>query len=272
MKTQLEIKGVSKIFNGDNGKNIPALVDLDLQVNEGEFVSIVGPSGCGKTTLINLIAGFDHPTGGEIFLNKKKVAIPGADRGVVFQKYTSFPWLTVQKNIEFGLKLMGVAESKRAQVAREYVKVTGLKGFEHEYPKNLSGGMQQRVALARTLAADPEILLMDEPFGALDTQTRRFMQDLLLQIWSKTKKTVLFVTHDVDEALFISDRVLIMSARPGTLIKEIKVNLPRPRTLKIEFSDDYVHQKQIIQETISKESLKTLQEPIHDILDKLYED
>lgn len=270
MKAKLEIKNLSKTFFGDNGQKIPALTDLNLQINNGEFVSIVGPSGCGKTTLINLIAGLDRPTDGDIFLNQKKVLAPGAGGGVVFQKYTSLPWLTVQKNIEFGLQLMGVSNPKRSQISSEYINITGLKGFEYEYPENLSGGMQQRVALARTLATDPEILLMDEPFSALDAQTRRFMQDLLLLIWGKRNKTILFVTHDVNEALFMSDRVLIMSARPGIIIKEIKVELPRPRTIKVESSGAYADQKQIIQKTISKESLKTLQKPIHDILQKLY--
>ncbi|MFH1334642.1 MAG: ABC transporter ATP-binding protein [Pseudomonadota bacterium] len=269
MKTKLEIKNLSRTF-GNHKKKTDAIRDIGFTVNEGEFVSIVGPSGCGKSTLINLIAGFDQPTEGEIVLDGNMIQSPGADRGVVFQKYTCFPWQTVQQNVEFGLKILGTPPKTRAKIAHQYIKTVGLAGFENEYPKNLSGGMQQRVALARSLATNPKILLMDEPFGALDTQTRRFMQDLLLQIWEKTHKTILFVTHDVDEAIFMADKVLIMSARPGTIKEKIDVKLKRPRNIKVEFSQEYINLKKRVQKAITEESIKSLNEPISEIVKKLY--
>ncbi len=270
MKAKLEVKNVYKVFLSRN-KETPALSDMSFSIREKEFVSVVGPSGCGKTTLINLVAGFYAPTKGEILLNDKRIMYPGADRGVVFQKYTSFPWLTVLDNIKFGLKIINFPHKEREKIAKEYVKIVGLNGFENEYPKNLSGGMQQRVALARTLATNPDILLMDEPFGALDTQTRRFMQDLLLQIWKKTRKTILFVTHDVDEALFMADKVLVMSTRPGHIKDIVDVGLERPRNLKIEFSNKYIKLKEHIQKIITKESLKSLNEPIPETIKQLYQ-
>ena len=269
MKSMLEVKNLSRIYRGEK-HDTRAVDNVSFKIKEGEFISIVGPSGCGKTTLINLIAGFERPTKGKISLNGEAVLSSGSDRGVVFQKYTCFPWLTVQQNVEFGLKILGVTTEKRFEIASDYITTVGLAGFEHEYPKNLSGGMQQRVALARSLATNPSILLMDEPFGALDTQTRRFMQDLLLQIWKQTNKTVLFVTHDVDEAIFMSDRVLVMSARPGTIREEVRVKLKRPRNVKIEFSPEYVALKKKVQTAITEESLKSLNEPIGKILEDLY--
>jgi len=269
MKIKLEVKNLSRVFS-NNQKNTQALKDVNFTINEGEFVAIVGPSGCGKTALINLIAGFEQPTKGRIVMNGKLIKSPGADRGVVFQKYTCFPWQTVQKNVEFGLKVLGTSKKEREKIAQQYIKTVGLSGFENEYPKNLSGGMKQRVALARSLATNPEILLMDEPFSALDTQTKRFMQDLLLQIWKKTKKTILFVTHDVEEAVFMADRVIIMSARPGTIKREVKVRLERPRNIKIEYSSEYISLKKTVQKEITKESIRTLNEPIGEIIKKLY--
>lgn len=258
MKPLLEIKNVSHIYQMEGRKSVPALSKVNFGVEKNEIVSIVGPSGCGKTTLINLIAGLDKPTTGEILLNDKIVDGPGADRGVVFQKYTSFPWLSVLDNVAFGLKMLDIDRKKRERLAKKYIKIVGLTGFEGQYPQQLSGGMQQRVALARTLAAKPDILLMDEPFGALDTQTRRFMQDLLLHIWRTMETTILFITHDVDEALLIADRVFMMSARPGSITDSVVVGLERPRSLELEFSRDFVKLKEHIQRVITEEASKTL--------------
>ena len=233
---------------------------------------MVGPSGCGKSTLIYLVAGFDQPSGGEIYVNDKRVESPGSDRGVVFQKVTTFPWLTVVDNIGFGLKILGVEETERRKLSMEYLELSGLQGFENEYPAGLSGGMQQRVALARSLVTNPEILLMDEPFAALDSQTRRFMQDLLVDIWEKTRKTILFVTHDVDEALLIADRVLVMSSRPGIIMDDVKVDLPRPRTFKVEFSQEYIELKKRVQNQINSEAMKTLSAPDARLIEKHYQE
>lgn len=228
---KLILKNVSKTFVG-NKKRVHALNKLNMEVYDKEFVAIVGPSGCGKTTLINLIAGLFNPSSGEIYFNGHKVVSPGKERGVVFQKYTTFPWLTVLENVQFGMNMLHFPEDKKQEIAKTYVKSLGLSGFEDEYPKSLSGGMQQRVAMARTLATDPELILLDEPFGALDTQTRRFMQDLLLQVWAKTKKTIFFVTHDVDEAIFMADRVFVMSARPGRIRRNKKSSVEKTKNIK----------------------------------------
>ena len=270
MNDQLTVDNLSQTFIAKSGKRVAALSGLSFSIKNGEFVSIVGPSGCGKTTLIKIIGGLQKASRGRVYLDGKKVGGPMRETGVVFQKYTSFPWLNVLKNIEFGLKMYGVTQGEREKVAREYIKIVGLSGFERAYPKSLSGGMRQRVALARTLAANPEILLMDEPFSSLDTQTRRFMQDLLLQIWKKTQKTVLFVTHDVDEALFMADRVIVMGSKPGSIKKIFRIPLPRPRTIKIEFSSEYIKLKEQVQTIITQESLKSLEEPVAEAIRKLY--
>ena len=272
MSDKLVLKGISKTFTGEKGSQIAALQSIDLTIKDQEFVSMVGPSGCGKSTLIYLIAGFDQPSGGEIYVNGKRVQSPGSDRGVVFQKVTSFPWLTVLENIGFGLKILGVGDEERRKLSMEYLELTGLRGFENEYPAGLSGGMQQRVALARSLVTNPEILLMDEPFAALDSQTRRFMQDLLVDIWEKTRKTILFVTHDVDEALLIADRVLVMSSRPGIIMDDIKVDLPRPRTFKVEFSQEYIELKKRVQNQINSEAMKTLSDPDARLIERHYQE
>jgi NitT/TauT family transport system ATP-binding protein len=202
-------------------------------------VTILGPSGCGKSTLLRLVAGLDRPTTGRIILNGKPVIGPGPDRGMVFQSYTLFPWLTVADNVAFGLREKGAPAARRAAVVSEWIERVGLVGFEHHYPKQLSGGMQQRTAIARALANDPAILLLDEPFGALDNQTRALMQELVLGIWERERKTVLFVTHDIEEAIFLASRVVVMTARPGRIKAEVLIELPHPRHYTIKTSAEF---------------------------------
>jgi ABC-type nitrate/sulfonate/bicarbonate transport system ATPase subunit len=215
-----------------------ALQDVNLEVADefasdgrdvGEFRVLLGPSGCGKSTILRLIAGLDFPTSGEVIVNGRQVTGPGPDRGMVFQKYTSFAWLTVAQNIEYGLRIKGTPPAERREIAGHLINAVGLSGFENAYPNTLSGGMQQRVAIARSLAVRPQVLLMDEPFGALDAQTRNDMQSLLLRVWDETAATVLFVTHDVAEAVFLADRMYIVSPRPGTIVEDIPIPFGRPR-------------------------------------------
>lgn len=255
---KLSLRDISVAFRGRGGREIAAVDRLSLDIADREIVSIVGPSGCGKSTLLRLVAGLVRPTTGEIRLDGRVVAEPGADRGMVFQSYTLFPWLTVQGNVEFGPRLRGVDAAYCREVATRFIQMVGLVGFEHAYPKELSGGMMQRVAIARALANDPEVLLMDEPFGALDAQTRVFMQELLLDIWQKTPKTILFVTHDIDEALFLGDRVYVMTARPGRFRDEVRLDLPRPRTLEITMSPPFVEAKRRVLAIIREEAEKTM--------------
>jgi NitT/TauT family transport system ATP-binding protein len=255
---KLSLRDISVAFQGRGGREIAAVDRLSLDVADREIVSIVGPSGCGKSTLLRLIAGLVPPTTGEIRLDGRVVTAPGADRGMVFQSYTLFPWLTVQGNVEFGPRLRGLDAAYCREVAARFIQMVGLVGFEHAYPKELSGGMMQRVAIARALANDPEVLLMDEPFGALDAQTRVFMQELLLDIWQKTPKTILFVTHDIDEALFLGDRVYVMTARPGRFRDEVRLDLPRPRTLEITMSPGFVEAKRRVLGIIREEAEKTM--------------
>jgi len=205
---------------GEGAQAVHALKEIDLEIDEHEFVTIVGPSGCGKSTLLYLVAGFLRPTAGTLELRGQPIAGPGPDRGIVFQRYSLFPWLTVRGNIGYGLSEQGVARTERKRIVDQYVRLVHLQGFEERYPRELSGGMQQRVALAQTLACQPDILLMDEPFGALDAQTRRILQDELRRIWRQDEKTVLFVTHDVEEAVALGTRIVVMAARPGR-IKEV---------------------------------------------------
>ena len=228
MNHKLELRNVTKTFNTEEGK-MEALEGINLVVKPNEFLCIIGPSGCGKTTLLRLIAGLDYPNRGEIILDGKEVKGPSSDRGMVFQEFSLFPWRTVLKNVEFGLEIKGMKDKERKEIAEKYIELVGLKGFENCYSYELSGGMKQRVAIARALATDPAILLMDEPFGSVDAQTRNILQEELLEIWKRTKKTVLFVTHSVDEAVYLADRVAVMSARPGCLIKCLDIDIPRPR-------------------------------------------
>jgi len=228
MNHKLELRNVTKTFNTEEGK-MEALEGINIEVKPNEFLCIIGPSGCGKTTLLRLVAGLDYPNKGEIILDGKEVKGPSPDRGMVFQEFSLFPWRTVLKNVEFGLEIKGMKDKERREIAEKYIELVGLKGFENRYPYELSGGMKQRVAIARALATEPAILLMDEPFGSVDAQTRNILQEELLEIWARTKKTVLFVTHSVDEAVYLADRVAVMSARPGCLVKCLDINIPRPR-------------------------------------------
>lgn len=229
----LEVSNLDKEFPTKKGK-IVALKDINMHVETGEFVCVVGASGSGKSTLLRLVAGLDFPTSGTITVDDAVVIGPGADRGMVFQKYTLYPWMTVQKNVEFGLKLLGYTAKKRREDASYYLSIVGLSEFAKSYPKELSGGMKQRVAIARALATNPKILLMDEPFGALDIQTKENMQQFLLEIWHQTGCTILMITHDVREAVFLSQRVYVFSARPGTVREEIAINLPSDRDYTIK--------------------------------------
>jgi NitT/TauT family transport system ATP-binding protein len=227
----LKIKGVSKIFPGRVGA-IEALRPLDVDVAAGEFVCLLGPSGCGKSTLLSIIAGLESPSDGVVLADGRIVRGPGTDRVLLFQEAALFPWLDVQHNVEFGLRQVGMSEKERATTARRYIELVHLKGFERSYVHQLSGGMRQRVAIARALAIDPAILLMDEPFGALDALTRDRLHTELESIWASTRKTVLFVTHNVREAVALGDRVLVFSPRPGRIVREFLIDLPRPRSLE----------------------------------------
>ena len=221
----LEVKQLCKAFPTKQGK-IVALRNINLHVETGEFVCAVGASGSGKSTLLRLIAGLDYPTSGEITVDKRPIIGPGRDRGMVFQRYTLYPWLTVAKNVEFGLKLQGIRKAERRERISYYLNVVGLTEFKDVLPKALSGGMKQRVAIARALACEPKILLMDEPFGALDVQTKETMQQFLLEVWRRTGTTILMITHDVEEAVFLSQRIYVLSARPGTIQRELEIHLP----------------------------------------------
>ena len=225
----LEIKGVNKQFFAD-GKEMEALHDINLSIRENEFVCFIGPSGCGKTTLLRIVAGLEDPTSGTVTLDGDPIRGPSPERGMVFQEYSLFPWRTVLDNIVFGLELKGVPVNERKRLGRQYLKMVGLESFETRYPHELSGGMKQRVAIARALVNNPKALLMDEPFGALDAQTRNIMQSELLRIWEEEKKTVIFVTHSVDEAIYLADTIVIMSARPGRIKDVIPIPLTRPRS------------------------------------------
>ena len=228
----VEIQAVSKSFHKtvkDNTTEIKALSDVSLSVRENEFVSIIGPSGCGKTTLLKIIDGLIPYDSGKIVINGKQVTAPGPDRAVVFQSFALLPWRTVLANVEFSLELRQLPKEERAKTARDYLKRVGLTDFENHYPHELSGGMQQRAGLARALAVNPAILLMDEPFGAVDAQTRQLLQEELLELWQRERKTVIFVTHSMDEAVYLSDRVVVMTPRPGKVAEILDVPLPRPR-------------------------------------------
>ncbi len=258
MPSKLVLQDLTVVFQRRRGGEVVAVDQLDLTVGDKEFVCIVGPSGCGKSTVMRVAAGLTRPASGEVVLDGMQVRGPGADRGMVFQSYTLFPWLTVQGNVEFGPRLRALPAEQCAAAARRYIELVGLSGFESAYPKELSGGMMQRAAIARALANEPEILLMDEPFGALDAQTRSLMQELLLTVWERTHKTVLFVTHDIDEAVLLADRVYVMTARPGRIKREVKVTLPRPRTVEVLDSDAFLHLRREVHQSIREESLKAL--------------
>ncbi len=235
----LELRNVTKVFNTNN-EEIGALKDISFSVKEKEFLVILGPSGCGKTTLLRMIAGLDHPSEGEIILSGKKIDGPGRERGMVAQAYTSFPWMTVLDNVEFALKYEIKDKRIRHSEAQKYVNMVGLSGFENSFPRELSGGMRQRVAIARTLAANPEILLLDEPFGALDAQTRSSLQQQLLRLWEETRKTVVFVTHDIEEAIFLADRIIVFTSRPAKILSCEDIDFRRPRHASIKADDAFL--------------------------------
>jgi NitT/TauT family transport system ATP-binding protein len=240
------------------GSHTLAVTETSIEIRPGEFVAILGPSGCGKSTLLNSVAGYIPPSTGEIKVDGKPVSGPGPDRGMVFQQYSLFPWKTVRENVAFGPRMLG--RSNPQAVADTFIEMVGLSKFSRRYPKELSGGMQQRVGIARALANYPDVLLMDEPFGALDSQTRRMMQESLLQIWSEFGTTVVFVTHDIDEAVFLGDRVLIMSASPGQIIADIAVDLPRPRDPDLAVDERFMHLRRRCHEYIRAESLKAFEQ------------
>jgi NitT/TauT family transport system ATP-binding protein len=255
---KLRIDNVALRFKPRTGDPVTALENISLGVGDKEFSVIVGPSGCGKTSLLRLVAGLIEPTEGSISLDNTSISGPGKDRGMVFQSYTLFPWLTVQDNVEFGLRIAGIPTAQRREASRRYIAQVGLTGFERLYPKQLSGGMMQRVALARALANDPAILLMDEPFGALDSQTRSLMQELLLDIWQSSHKTVLFITHDIDESILLGDRVYVMTARPGRIKEMVEIDLPRPRTVEMLTSNAFMAIKRRIMHSIHEEAMRSV--------------
>lgn len=255
----LEITDVTVRFAAQRGPEVLALDGVSMVVREREFSVIVGPSGCGKSTLLRLVAGLQEASAGSATLDGVPIRGPSADRGMVFQSYTLFPWLDVRRNVEFGLSLKKIGARERAATAQRFIDQVGLSGFERAYPSQLSGGMRQRVALARALANDPKVLLMDEPFGALDSQTRTLMQELLLRIWEQTHKTVLFITHDIDEAILLADHVIAMTARPGRVKRQIGIDIPRPRGLEVLTSPRFMELKRDIQGLMREEALRAAQ-------------
>ena len=254
----LELKSVSKRFTLPDGKSFDAIKDVNLAIrdepNVGEFRVFLGPSGCGKSTILNIIAGLYFPTSGEALVRGKPVTGPGPDRGMVFQSYSSYPWLSVLDNVAFGMKLRGVPRADRERVARAWIEKVGLKGAENKYPKQLSGGMRQRVALARTLAVKPQIILMDEPFGALDVQTRLGMQNLINELWEEIEGTILFVTHDIPEAVYLADKIHILSAGPGSIVDELEVDLPLHRSEDLKQSARFRDLEAIVLDKIRKQA------------------
>lgn len=254
-RVKVKIDHVEKIYDGRKGRMV-ALNGVDLDIMENEFICVVGPSGCGKSTLLNIIAGLLEPTSGAVYVDGKKVEGTGIERGVVFQQYALFPWMTVLKNVMFGLKLKGMKDDEAREVAMKYIKMVQLEDFVDAYPKELSGGMKQRVAIARAYAVQPEVLLMDEPFGALDAQTRTQLQSELIKTWQEEKKTCFFITHDVEEAVILATKVIIMSARPGRIKKIVDINLPYPRIQEMKMELPFLDLKTYIWGEVYKEYLE----------------
>jgi NitT/TauT family transport system ATP-binding protein len=236
--SKISVRDVRKTFQL-GAEEFVALERVSLDIADNEFVTVVGPSGCGKSTLMNILAGLEAPTSGDAIVDGRRVAGPGPERGVIFQQYALFPWLTVRKNVEFGLKVAGLPKAERRERAEHFIRMVGLEQFADALPKMLSGGMKQRCAIARAYAVNPSILLMDEPFGALDALTRVKLQEQLLDTWSREKRTVMFITHDVDEAVFLANRVVVMAARPGRIYDVIDVDLPYPRTEDMRLSPEF---------------------------------
>ncbi len=252
---EIEIQGVPKSYETREGSFL-ALEEVNLDVEKNEFICVVGPSGCGKTTLMNIIAGLNPPSTGTVKVRGELVTGPGKGKGVVFQQYALYPWLTVEKNVEFGLRMKGVEKEKRREIAQKYIKIVGLEKFAKSYPKELSGGMKQRVAIARAYTTGPEVLLMDEPFGALDAQTRAQLQENLLNTWQQEKKTCFFITHDVEEAVLLSTKVIIMSAGPGRIREIVDVHLPYPRDQETKLTPEFNELKNQIWNKVYKEYLE----------------
>ena len=251
---KVHIDHVVKKFNGRNGEMV-ALNGVDMDIHENEFICVVGPSGCGKSTLLNIIGGLETPTEGKVLVDGAEVTGPGPDRGIVFQQYALFPWLTVEKNVQFGLKLQGKSKEEAEELAHKYLKMVDLEGFAKAYHKELSGGMKQRVAIARAYAVNPKVLLMDEPFGALDAQTRTQLQQELLNTWEKEQKTCFFITHDVEEAIILAQRVVIMCARPGRVKEIVDIDIPYPRDQETKMSPRFLELKNHIWSQVYQEYL-----------------
>ena len=252
---EIEISGVTQEFEKKDGKFL-ALDTVNLNVEQNEFICVVGPSGCGKTTLLNIIAGLCTPTTGTVKVRGELVTGPGKGKGVVFQQYALYPWLTVEKNVEFGMRMKGVPKAERAEIAKKYIDLVGLSKFAKAYPKELSGGMKQRVAIARAYATAPEVLLMDEPFGALDAQTRAQLQENLLKTWEQERKTCFFITHDVEEAVLLATKIIIMSAGPGHITEIVPVTLPYPRTQQTKLTSEFNELKNQIWNKVYREYLE----------------
>jgi NitT/TauT family transport system ATP-binding protein len=260
---RIDLHDVSMRF-GRGADRVQAVDGVSLHVAPGEFVSLIGPSGCGKSTLLNVVAGFARASEGTVTLDGQPITGPGSDRGVVFQQYSLFPWMTVRRNVEFGLKMQGIAAARREATARTLLGLAGLLAFENHYPDQLSGGMKQRVGIVRALATSPRVLLMDEPFGALDAQTRVVMQQILTNMWQRLRLSVLFITHDIEEAIFLSDRVYVMTARPGRIKAEVEIPLPRPRTPDMMASVGFTQVLHKLRNLIREESLAAMGDELHD--------
>lgn len=264
MQPQIQISKVGKIFS-TGGREVTALDDINLDIKSGEFICLLGPSGCGKSTLLNAVAGFSSPTAGTITVDGQPVNAPGPDRGMVFQEYALFPWMTVEKNIAFGLEIKKMPKSQIREKVGALLKMLNLQDFRDRYPKDLSGGMRQRVAIARVLALDSPIMLMDEPFGALDSLTRRNLQDELLRIWTETRKTIIFVTHSIEESIYLADRIVVMTYRPGTIKKDVSVTLARPRDpSSVEFNDLKKELSLLVMEEQSRHNQEQIKAPTAD--------
>jgi NitT/TauT family transport system ATP-binding protein len=253
-RVKVKIDQVKKVFDSRNGE-VVALNGVDLDIHENEFVTVVGPSGCGKSTLLNIIAGLEKPTSGVVSCDRKEITGTGTERGVVFQQYALFPWLTVMGNVQFGLNLQGIKGKKADEIANKYIKLVDLQDFVNHYPKELSGGMKQRVAIARAYAANPSVLLMDEPFGALDAQTRTQLQEELLHTWDSEQKTCFFITHDVEEAILLGQKVVIMSARPGRIKEVVDVKIPYPRNQETRMTPEFLEVKNYVWGQVYQEYL-----------------
>lgn len=256
----VDFQGVQVVFDVPRtGQKLVAVEDFNLKCERGEFITVVGPSGCGKSTMLMILAGLEQATKGRVLIDGKQVKGPGNDRAVVFQEFALLPWRTVLDNVAFGMEFRRIPRNERYDIARRYIEMVGLAGFENHYPNQLSGGMRQRVGIARALAVNPDILLMDEPFGALDAQTREVMGGELLKIWDKEKKTVIFITHDIDEAIYLADRICVMTARPGRVKEIVEVDFGRPRDMEIRNSVRFIEYRKHIWSLLQDEVQKAME-------------